>query len=331
MSISKNAGSHTSITYTGNNPFDSDDSPVIRVYADRNYVLSSVTFKANGRTSTIKPFDRELKIDGYTYPVNWVDNTECNIEFAPLPGNLTVTSKAVKGSVENNPSYPTQPSYPVQPPVSASYHPMYMNGFGDGTFRPNETLTRAQAVVMLTRAVLQVDDNSAASYKGNTAFVDVTPNFWAAGSINYAAALGYLDILSLNGVFRPNAPISRAEYLALLCRFRGIDVSGTTTQSKYSDVPSTHWAAKYINYATDKGWVVGYGNGTFGPDSAVTRAAMCTMTNHVLGRTTDPMVTSTTGATFNDVPITFWAYADIFEASHAHYATTANGYETWIR
>lgn len=324
LRITKNEDSHSNITFTGSNPFNSNESTTIRVYTDNNYILDKVTFKIGSRSVDVRPFDNGFTLDGKTYTVVWTDSGEFSVYFAGLTGNLTVTSKSERGTTE-------QPPYvgPIAPSGTA-YHPAYMVGYGNGYFGVNDNLTRAQAVVMLTRAVKGMTDASVAWYAGNQHFNDVPANAWYAGSVNYAAANGYLNILTANGrAFSPNAPISRAEYLALLCVFQGVNISGTNNSSRYSDVPSSHWAVQYINHATAQGWVQGTGSGLFMPDRAVTRAEICVMTNHALGRTADYTQAAMTGPTFNDVPISHYAYYDIFEASRSHSATYANGYETW--
>ena len=99
--------------------------------------------------------------------------------------------------------------------------------------------------------------------------------------------------------------ITRAEFLALLCDFAGKNVAGTNTASRYSDVPSSHWAIKYINYATEQSWVSGIGGGLFQPDRNVSRTEIC-------------------------VQPSFWGYADIMEATNRHNVSSIqNGVEVW--
>ena len=185
-------------------------------------------------------------------------------------------------------------------------------------------------MTLLNRAVLGMDDSATSSYASSAYFTDVPASFWGAGAINYAGSQGYLSVLNTNNNFSPNNPITRAEFLALLCKYRNVDVSSASTTTSYVDVPSSHWAAQYISYATSQGWVQGVGSSQFTPDSAVTRAAICTMVNHILGRAADPNKTAATGATFSDVPLTYWGYADIFEATFTHQATVSNGVVSWM-
>jgi len=351
LTISKNTDFHSNITYSGKAPFDSEDEVTLRVYANRDgYVLDKVSFRLDGKTVNVEPFDTKLTLGGMDYKVNWIDNTEFSIEFAPLPGSISVTSKTVKGDVEAAPDVPDDdnkgggdnststtppttvtPNPIVTPPaVSSVTHNAYMKGIGNGKFAPDASLTRAEAVTLLNRAVLGMDDSATSSYASNAYFTDVPASFWGAGAINYAGSQGYLSVLKTDSNFKPDSPITRAEFLALLCKYRNVDVSSAAATTSYSDVPSSHWAVKYISYASSQGWVQGVGSGQFTPDSAVTRAAICTMVNHILGRAADSSRIAATGATFSDVPLTYWGFADIFEATFTHQATVTNGVESWM-
>lgn len=343
MTISKSADSRSNITYSGKAPFDSEDKVTLRVYTSKDgYILDKVSFKLDGKTVDVKPFDTKLALGGMNYKVKWIDNTEFSIEFAPLPGSIAVTSKTVKGEVEIAPEVPdedeTKPAEtptvtetPVVTPTAPSVtHNAYMKGIGNGKFAPDKSLTRAEAVTLLNRAVLGMDDSATSSYASSAYFTDVPASFWGAGAINYAGSQGYLSVLNTDSNFNPNNPITRAEFLALLCKYRNVDVSSASTATSYTDVPASHWAAQYISYASNQGWVQGVGSNQFTPDSAVTRAAICTMVNHILGRAADSQRTAATGATFSDVPLTYWGYADIFEATFTHQATVTNGVESWM-
>ena len=345
LTISRNPDSRSNITYSGKAPFDSEDKVTLCVYTSRDgYILDKATFKLDSKSVDIKPFDTKLTLGGMTYTVKWIDNTEFSIEFAPLPGSISVSSKTVKGDVEVAPEVPdesdnkndnktdTPSTDPIitPPAVTSVTHNAYMKGVGNGKFAPDKSLTRAEAVTLLNRAVLGMDDSATASYASSAYFTDVPASFWGAGAINYAGSQGYLSVLNTSNNFNPNNPITRAEFLALLCKYRNVDVSSASTTTSYVDVPASHWAAQYISYATSQGWVQGVGSSQFTPDSAVTRAAICTMVNHILGRAADSSKTAATGATFSDVPLTYWGYADIFEATFTHQATVNNGVETWM-
>lgn len=343
MYIKKNNDNHSNITYTGSNPFDSDDYTTVRIYADNRYVLTSIKFQIGSKSVTIKPFETNCKVDGINCTVTWKSNSECSVYFPYLTGDLTVTSKSTRGTTENNntinPSNPISPLPPISPvgptlpnthgnTASGVYHSAYMTGYGDGRFGASVNLTRAEAVSLLCRAIGET--SGAVGGKYNAYFNDVPTGAWYAESVNYAASRGYLSVLSQTGYsFNPNTPITRAEFIALLCKFKGVDVTNVTPVYGFSDVYSSHWLYNYISYAVNAGWSRGTGNGMFHPDRPVTRAEICALVNNVLGRTPDPSYLATAGQRFVDVPTTHWAYAAIIEASQAHNALTYGGTESW--
>ncbi len=343
MYIKKNTDNHSNITYTGSNPFDSDDYTTVRVYADNRYVLTSIKFQIGSKSVTIKPFETNCKVDGINCTVTWKNSSECSVYFPYLTGDLTVTSKSTRGVAEDNnvvnpinpisplpPISPVGPTLPNSPSNTASgvYHSAYMTGYGDGRFGASVNLTRAEAVSLLCRAIGETSGVAGSKY--NVYFNDVPANAWYAESVNYAASRGYLSVLSQTGYsFNPNTPITRAEFIALLCKFKGVDVSSAGTIYGFSDVYSGHWLYKYISYAVNAGWARGTGNGMFQPDKPVTRAEICALVNNVLGRTPDPTYLAAAGQRFIDVPTTHWAYAAIIEASQAHNALTYGGTENW--
>jgi S-layer homology domain len=75
---------------------------------------------------------------------------------------------------------------------------------------------------------------------------------------------GYPD-----GTFRPDQPINRAEFAALLNRAFSLEL-GTNTR-KFKDVPKKYWATEVIQKAVSSGFMIGYPNGTFAPKQNITR------------------------------------------------------------
>ena len=113
-----------------------------------------------------------------------------------------------------------------------------IGGFPDGTFRPDEGLTRAQAAAMLFRvAELPPAETS-------TGFSDVPAEHWAAESINAATAAGFLGGYP-DGTFRPNAMLTRAEGISLFLRLSEQPDPGVTLPD-LADVGTDHWAARAI-------------------------------------------------------------------------------------
>jgi hypothetical protein len=75
---------------------------------------------------------------------------------------------------------------------------------------------------------------------------------------------GYPD-----GTFRPDQPINRAEFAALLNRAFSLETA--TSTRKFKDVPKKYWATEVIQKAVSSGFMIGYPNGTFAPKQNITR------------------------------------------------------------
>ncbi len=133
---------------------------------------------------------------------------------------------------------------------------------------------------MLAR--LSVDEQGNLLYSGapgTGGFSDVKRGDWYAPYVTFAKrygiANGYLD-----GTFRPEQPVSRAELVKLIASY--FTVEGGT--SPFPDVPGGRWAAEVVSFAAEEGWVSGYPDGTFRPDAPVSRAEAVKILNHALDR-----------------------------------------------
>ena len=109
-----------------------------------------------------------------------------------------------------------------------------VKGYPDGTFRPNNTVTRAEFVAMLMRVV--------GEQGGSSKFADVQGH-WAESYIAKATEYGYISGYP-DGTFRPDANITRAEALKVVSEVFGFSSNGT--DMRFTDVPNTHWAFGYI-------------------------------------------------------------------------------------
>lgn len=98
---------------------------------------------------------------------------------------------------------------------------------------------------------------------------DVPTTHWAYPFIKPMFDQGYLPDLPESG-FRPDQPLTRAEFAALLSHvFGGAPREGTART--FSDVPNTYWAASAIDDTVSQGFLNGYAEGDFRPDRAVPR------------------------------------------------------------
>ena len=208
-------------------------------------------------------------------------------------------------------------------------HKAYMFGYPDWTFLPNNNMTRAEVTAMFARLLKNYPSTNV---KYNLPYSDVFEGDW------YYPAVGFMTENNIikgyeDGTFRPNAPITRAEFATIASKFDEIlggDVKG------FYDVPASHWALKYINSAYERGWVTGYEDGSFRPDRNITRAEVVTVTNKMLIRYADVDYVRAHRdllINFKDLDESHWAYFNIMEATHGHdFMRKANGKdETWER
>ncbi len=100
--------------------------------------------------------------------------------------------------------------------------------------------------------------------------------------------------------------------------------------NSFSDIAG-HWANKYINSSSQKGWIHGYPDGTFKPDQAITRAEFMTLVNNVLYRKVLAEDILPEARQFPDLRPEAWYYEAMQEAINTHLYTRASmmDFEDW--
>jgi len=145
-----------------------------------------------------------------------------------------------------------------------------ITGFEDGTFRPQNPVTRAEFAVMIQKAFADAAANGSVAYK------DVSPNFWATSAIQQATQAGFLEGYP-GQVFRPTQQIPRVQALVSLASGLGLEppeAASPLLQQQFQDakqVPA--WAVNPVAAATQAGLVVNHPNpNQLNPNQATTRA-----------------------------------------------------------
>lgn len=216
----------------------------------------------------------------------------------------------------------------TKPVLNLKDHSQYMIGYKDGTFRPNNKMSRQEVTVMLSR-LLNERPQKGMIYSRD--YKDVPDNLWSVTAISYMSNLklvkGYPD-----GTFRPTANITRAEFAAMVVRFENISTAGSKT---FTDLQKDHWAYEVIQKAAQAGWISGYPDGTFRPDQPISRAEVVTITNRMLNRFADEDFVDHNLdkiINFTDIDKSHWAYYPVVEATNGHrYERKGNGKdETWF-
>ncbi|MEI7024098.1 S-layer homology domain-containing protein [Paenibacillus sp. y28] len=191
-------------------------------------------------------------------------------------------------------------------------HNAYIQGYEDGTFGPERSITRAEMAAILTRALSQPEKQASKSY------TDVSAGHWAMEAIQQVTKAGLMDGYP-DASFKPDRTITRAEMAVIAVRTLSAAPSGSV--ESFPDVTG-HWAQTAIDQAQSEGILSGYADGTFRPDQTLTRAEAVAIMNKLLGR--GPL--NGTEPKWSDVPKEHWAYGAIQEASTDHaYESNAAG------
>ena len=217
--------------------------------------------------------------------------------------------------------------------LPAAEHKAYIVGYEDGTFRPDSDMTRAEAAAIFARLI---SEEKGEQVSGKATFSDVSSNDW------YAAELGYLEKYNIikgyeDGTFRPDAPVTRAEFTAMTVRYYDLfnDVKYPANTTKYSDIDSSYWAVRDISFATSEKWLNGYVDGTFKGDANITRAEVVTVVNRATGRTPDKEYINENLSVldkFTDLKDNkAWFFYDVMEAANTHMAVSNSENEIWVK
>ena len=201
-------------------------------------------------------------------------------------------------------------------------HVAYVHGYTDGTVKPNNNVTRAETATMLYRLLTESRRNEIQT--ANNSFSDVSTDDWYNESVSTMAngkyITGYPD-----GTFGGNKNITRAEFVAMLVRFIGVQ----NEDCSFIDVSRDYWAYGCIATATKAGWIAGYTDGTFKPEQPITRAEAMTIINRVLNRGVNEKSELMNFRVWPDNDPSAWYYYEVIEASNEHEYTGSRPSENW--
>ncbi|WP_336786106.1 cadherin-like beta sandwich domain-containing protein [Paenibacillus sp. MMO-177] len=153
----------------------------------------------------------------------------------------------------------------------------WISGFPDGSFRPDQQVTREDFAVIVTKALGLHADTQAGSHTFSDQ-ADIAP--YAVDAINLAYQKGLITGYE-DGSFRPNAEITRMEMAVILMRTVG-EQAATASTGFADDSHIASWAKPFVKAARDAGIANGRGTNRFTPLAAATRAEAVTMVLHLL-------------------------------------------------
>lgn len=306
--------------------YESNDTELGTVTVESEPV-DAVTGTAHGSTAQAKS---GAKFDGWYSADSTLLSTE--LTFVPKKADGAVwqgTTYYARFSARRRPSTPSTPAKPddtkitlapIPEMLNGEDHYAYLLGYEDGTVRPNGSISRAEVATVLFR--LLKDDVRMQNLTKDNAYSDVSDTAWYAAAVSTLSKMGVISGYP-DGTFRPNAPITRAEFAAMIARF---DETAKSADTPFTDI-SGHWAENAIGKAYGNGWVEGSSKTVFCPESNLTRAETATLLNRVLHRLPEKESDLLANQiVWPDNPETFWGYLAMQEATNSHeYERKADG------
>ena len=305
--------SGTTLDFTGRQP-----STVTDYYTARDIHQIEVTLKVHYRVTV--SFDKNggdgsmanvtaNKGEAYTLPAC----TFTAPEGKTFKGwEIDGAEKAVGDNITVKADTTVKALWDEEKPAVVGSSAAYLTGYPDGSIRPNGFVTRAESAKII--ASLKGMDLSAG---GQPAFKDLTSSWYTPyinAVVKQGLMRGYMD-----GTFKPNAPITRAEFAQMIMPLDKVN----SAAAPFADVKG-HWAEKAINQAYGNGRIKGYPDGSFRPDGQITRAEAVTICNNFFNRKADKAGLEASLKnpgkikTFTDLDKSHWAYYEILEAANAY-------------
>ena len=336
----------SSLLQTSDEPKDNAEATLYAVWKEQSVTIGYVSSDAELGTVTVGSetigavngtSDGSIaqpksgaRFDGWYSADGTLLSTE--LKFVPTRVDGTVwqgTTYYAHFSAKRSPSTPSTPAKPdetkptlapIPEMLNGEDHYAYLLGYEDGTVRPNGNISRAEVATVLFR--LLKDDVRTQNLTKDNAYSDVSGTAWYAAAVSTLSKMGVISGYP-DDTFRPNAPITRAEFAAMIARF---DETAKSADTPFTDI-SGHWAENAIGKAYGNGWVEGSSKTVFCPESNLTRAETATLLNRVLHRLPEKESDLLANQiVWPDNPETFWGYLAIQEATNSHeYERKADG------
>jgi hypothetical protein len=146
-----------------------------------------------------------------------------------------------------------------------------VNGYVDGTFKPGNTVTRAEFSVMLMKAIKRQEAGAELTF---TDKADI--GSWAQAGVAQAVQAGIINGYE-DGTFRPNANMTRAEMATMIAKALRLTIEPVTTTGFADDERIPSWAKGAVAALKNLGIIGGKDANTFDPSGKATRAEAVTV------------------------------------------------------
>jgi parallel beta-helix repeat protein len=217
--------------------------------------LGNNTIRNNGRDAKLKGVD--------------VNNTTSNV-FQAIGNNID--PKKIAGRINftaggTNTAFSDIQGHWAQQYIQALAGQNIITGFPDGTFKPNDPVTRAQFAAIVLKAFAPAAKNPAVN------FSDVSSKYWGFAAIQSASRGGFMTGFP-GGTFKPEQRIPKVQALVALSNGLEFGAGDPSLLSRFQDAASIpSWAKSPIAAATQRQIVVNYPTvGQLSPERDATRA-----------------------------------------------------------
>jgi PKD repeat protein len=292
------AGSYTvTLTVTDGGGSDSDTKP--------DYILVipplPVADFSGTPTAGVAPLSVQFTDLSTSSPTAWSwdfgdgatsDEQDPSHTFAPGRHTVALTAANASGSDRMEKSrylLVTFPDVPLDPEHWALYQILacvdagIVQGYSDGSYQPENTVTRDQMAVYISRAVAGGEGNvHVPTSVAEPTFTDVGEDQWAYRYIEYCAGNGLVQGYA-DGSYHPDQAVNRGQMAVYIAR-AVVSPPGDASVPEapagdptFPDVTADNdwsWCYKHVEYCAAQGIVQGYADGTYGPGNPVTRDQM---------------------------------------------------------
>ncbi|WP_169084815.1 LamG-like jellyroll fold domain-containing protein [Paenibacillus sp. PL91] len=150
-----------------------------------------------------------------------------------------------------------------------------IKGYGDGIFKPNQAISRAEFITLINRVFRFVEEQE-------VSFSDVPASSAFFKEMGKALAAGYITGYS-DGTIRPNGLITRQEAAVML--FRAFRLKSTVNhESALTDLAVLPaWSKVAVDTLVNESYIEGYEDKTFKPTKKITRAEALRLVNNISG------------------------------------------------
>ena len=150
-----------------------------------------------------------------------------------------------------------------------------ISGFPDGSFRPNEAVTRAQLAVI-------IDNIFKFTTKADMYFSDVNGSEWFADAVAKCSQAGIISG-NPNGTFEPNKPVTREQAAKMIAEAFKLTAADADAYRTFADSSSiAAYAREYVSALYEAGYIAGFPGGNYEPKKGLTRAEALKIIDNIL-------------------------------------------------